>query len=84
MKISIEFCTMWSYLPKAVRLTEELVNNFKTQIESITVIPSGGGKFEVDVDGTLIFSKKELDRFPEDGEISTILEEKYQLKRIEE
>jgi selenoprotein W-related protein len=71
-------------LPKAVSLTEELVNNFKTQIERITVIPSGGGIFNVDVNGERIFSRKEVDRFPQEGEISTILEKKYQLQRIEE
>lgn len=31
--------------------------------------PSGGGVFEVSVDGTLIFSKKQLGRFPEPGEV---------------
>ena len=34
------------------------------------LIASGGGVFEVEVDGQLIFSKKALDRFPEDGEIA--------------
>lgn len=30
---------------------------------------SGGGVFEVTVDGKLVFSKKRLERFPEEGEI---------------
>jgi selenoprotein W-related protein len=33
------------------------------------LVPSSGGVFEVTVDGTLIFSKKALGRFPEDSEI---------------
>ena len=33
-----------------------------------TLVAAGGGVFEVTVDGTLLFSKKALDRFPEDGE----------------
>jgi selenoprotein W-related protein len=32
-------------------------------------VPSSGGVFEVTVDGTLVFSKRALDRFPEHGEI---------------
>ena len=32
-------------------------------------IKSGGGVFEVVVDGDLVFSKKELGRFPEHDEI---------------
>jgi len=31
--------------------------------------PSGGGVFEVEVNGRLIFSKKALDRFPAEEEI---------------
>lgn len=33
------------------------------------LVPSSGGVFEISVDGRKIFSKKELGRFPEDGEI---------------
>jgi selenoprotein W-related protein len=33
------------------------------------LIESSGGVFEVEMDGKLIFSKKKLGRFPDDGEI---------------
>jgi selenoprotein W-related protein len=33
------------------------------------LIPGKGGVFEVTVDGKKVFSKKELGRFPEDGEV---------------
>lgn len=45
------------------------------------LIPSSGGVFEVMVGGELIFSKKELDRFPEEGEISRLVKEKNLLIR---
>ena len=35
----------------------------------VELIKGSGGQFEVEVDGRLIFSKKELGRFPEDHEI---------------
>jgi len=35
----------------------------------IELIPSAGGVFEIVVDGNLVFSKKELKRFPAEGEI---------------
>ena len=34
---------------------------------------SGGGVFEITIDGKLIFSKKSLDRFPEDGEVLELI-----------
>jgi len=33
------------------------------------LIASGGGVFEVEIDRNLVFSKKALDRFPEEVEI---------------
>ena len=38
------------------------------------MIPSGGGVYEVTVDGDLVFSKKALDRFPEDGEVIRLID----------
>ncbi|MBD3333905.1 MAG: SelT/SelW/SelH family protein [Candidatus Eisenbacteria bacterium] len=40
------------------------------------LIESGGGVFEVMVDGDLIFSKKKEGRFPEDSEILNLLKSK--------
>ncbi|HIA93838.1 MAG TPA: SelT/SelW/SelH family protein [Candidatus Marinimicrobia bacterium] len=39
------------------------------------LISSGGGVFEVTLDGELIYSKKALDRFPEEGEIETLIKD---------
>jgi selenoprotein W-related protein len=41
--------------------------------EDSTLIQSSGGVFEIQDRGFLIFSKKELGRFPEDGEILEIV-----------
>ena len=71
MNISIEYCAVWNYLPKASSLEAELKEQFSGS--KITLIPSGGGVFEISVDGELIFSKKSLNRFPEKSEISDIL-----------
>jgi selenoprotein W-related protein len=65
-------------------MTEELMNNFKTSIAGVNLIPGGGGVFEVIVDGQLIFSKKETKRFPNDQELSQLIEEKNLLQRIPE
>ena len=37
--------------------------------------PSSGGVFEVTLNGSLIFSKKQLGRFPEKGEIVRFIED---------
>mgnify|MGYP001985454520 FL=1 len=71
MNISIEYCAMWNYLPKASSLEVELKNNFPQA--DISLISSGGGVFEISLNGNLIFSKKALNRFPEDGEIKKLV-----------
>jgi selenoprotein W-related protein len=45
----------------------------KTGVES-ELISGGGGIFDVVVDGEMIFSKHEVDRFPEPDEILSKLE----------
>ena len=39
------------------------------------MMPSSGGVFEVTVNGSLIFSKKQLGSFPKDGEVVTFIED---------
>ncbi|MCH2060848.1 MAG: Rdx family protein [Verrucomicrobiales bacterium] len=36
---------------------------------SVEIVEGSGGVFEVTVDGTLVYSKKETGRFPETGEV---------------
>ena len=37
------------------------------------LIASGGGVFEITVDGKKLFSKKALGRFPQDGEVLELI-----------
>ena len=39
----------------------------------IELIAGSGGVFEVQVDGELIFSKRSLNRFPEENELFTLI-----------
>ncbi len=57
----------------AVGLAAELKESVSATVE---LIESSGGKFEVVVDGDLVFSKKELNRFPALGEVSKIVQKK--------
>ena len=71
MKLSIEYCSAWNYLPQASSLEAELKQNFPNM--EISLISSGGGVFEIILDGKLIFSKKAINRFPEKGEIVRLI-----------
>ncbi len=51
-------------------------SELEAQIESLTLIPGSGGKFEVTVNGQLIFSKKGLGRHAEPGEVYRLVKAK--------
>jgi selenoprotein W-related protein len=57
-------------------LAEELTHNYTPSIESLTLIPSSGGRFEVMAGDTLIYSKKETGRHAEAGEVIKLFEAK--------
>lgn len=50
-------------------LAQELLKDYEHVIEGVTLIPSDGGKFEVSVNGELIYSKLQTKRHAEAGEI---------------
>ena len=50
-------------------LAEELLKQYEHLIEEMTLVPSDDGKFEVSVNGQLIYSKLALHRHAELGEV---------------
>ena len=50
-------------------LANDLLKNFEFNIQSLTLVPSDGGKFEVTVDDRLVYSKLETHRHAEPGEV---------------
>jgi len=49
-----------------------LKSEFGSQVE-VELIPGSGGVFTIRVDGRKIFAKKEVNRFPDAGEILALL-----------
>lgn len=52
-------------------MRDELYSKFGIQSE---LIQSSGGVFEVELNESLIFSKKQSGRFPDDGEVASFIE----------
>lgn len=52
-----------------------LLEDKKQAIDQLVLIPSGGGRFEVTVDGKRIWSKKETKKFPQYSQIAEALPE---------
>jgi selenoprotein W-related protein len=54
-------------------LTGELLNNFESEIEAITLVPSDGGRYEVTINGKLVYSKLQTGRHAETGEVAGLI-----------
>lgn len=71
-------------MPQAVRLVDELLSGWAPAFAGVELEPSSGGRFEVTLDGDLIFSKKQQGRHAEPGEIAGLVRERLGPPRLEE
>ncbi len=59
-------------MPRAVGLADELLSGWSPIIRTLDLVPADKGRFELTIDGELVFSKAELGRHAEPGEIVAI------------
>lgn len=52
----------------------ELLSHYRKDVSDLKMVPSGGGCFEVSVNGKLIFSKLKEERFPEPKELKRLID----------
>lgn len=45
-------------------MTEKILTEFKQEIQGLTLVPSDGGRFELSLNGELVYSKMETGEFP--------------------
>jgi len=50
-------------------LAQQLLDQYKTRLDQVALIPSMGGAFEVTVDGESVYSKLETGRFPSEAAV---------------
>lgn len=75
-KITIEYCTGWGYLARAVALTRNILTEHTNDITELVLLPAHDGVLEISLNDEIIFSKKELDRYPEKREVEKLITEK--------
>jgi selenoprotein W-related protein len=54
-------------------MAQELLTTFESELGEVALIPGASGVFEVRVDGTTIWSRKERGRFPEAKELKQLV-----------
>lgn len=72
-RIAIHYCTQCRWLLRAAWVAQELLTTFSTELGEVALIPGVGGIFEVWVNETRIWSRKEQGRFPELPELKQLV-----------
>jgi selenoprotein W-related protein len=57
-----------------VSVTADLLKEFESKVTSWELIPSGGGRFEVKVDGKLVYSKLQTGRHTDSAELRKLIQ----------
>ena len=60
-------------------LASELLKNLEPDIESLTLVPSDGGRYEISMNDALVYSKLQTGRHAEPGEVLGLVQK--QLKK---
>ena len=73
LAIEITYCSRCNFVPRATWVAQELLHTYGDFVAGLTLVPSGGGIFQVAVDGTVLFDNKDAGRFPEIRELKDAL-----------
>jgi selenoprotein W-related protein len=75
--VSITYCRLCGWLLRASWMAQELLTTFADELGSVTLIPdTTGGVFEVRLDDTLLWLRKDHGRFPEMKELKQMVRDR--------
>lgn len=72
-RVEINYCTQCRWLLRAAWMAQELLTTFEGELGEVALVPGTGGVFDVKLDGTLIYSRKDQGRFPESKELKQLI-----------
>ena len=73
--VNIEYCTQCRWLLRAAWMAQELLTTFEDQLKAVSLQPGTGGIFEVRLNGTVLFNRKDHGRFPESKELKQLIQQ---------
>ena len=64
-KIEIKYCSKCRWLLRSTWMAQEILTTFEEEVNELSLLPGTGGIFEIIANGRVIWSRKEMGRFPE-------------------
>ena len=74
-RLSLEYCVPWNYLDRAVGAMNDVLSHYQHVVDSFELIHGTKGAYEFKVNDKLVYSKKDLGRHAEPGEILNLFKE---------
>lgn len=68
-EILIRYCLPCRYQPKAIQDADAILKELGASVSSLRLVPGDHGVYDVEIDGTLVFSMDRERRFPEASEL---------------
>lgn len=75
-RVEIEYCSQCRFILRAGWFAQELLSTFGEDLGEVALLPGTGGIFEVRLDGTVLWNKKEVGRYPEPKEIKQLIRDR--------
>jgi selenoprotein W-related protein len=75
-RIEIEYCTQCRWLLRAAWMAQELLTTFNDELGEVALIPASGGVFNVRVAGESIWSRTEMQGFPDIKQLKQLVRDR--------
>eukprot|EP00934_Nitzschia_sp_Nitz4_P006943 Nitzschia sp. Nitz4//scaffold79_size90958//6264//7316//NITZ4_005007-RA/size90958-augustus-gene-0.166-mRNA-1//1//CDS//3329558195//6933//frame0 len=79
--VTIHYCTGCNWLLRAAYLGQEIFTEFTGKINSVTLAPSVGGRFTIELNNEIIFDRATEGRFPDVLEVYSLIRAKLGIKK---
>lgn len=74
--ITFTYCTQCNWMLRTAWMAQELLQSFGQDLGSVTLVPGTGGVFTVEVDGELVWDRRENGGFPDSRQLKQILRDR--------
>ncbi|WP_112311850.1 SelT/SelW/SelH family protein [Pseudogemmobacter bohemicus] len=72
-KIRFTYCTQCNWMLRTAWMAQELLSTFGQDLGEVTLVPATGGVFRVELDGALVWDRKEQGGFPDSKQLKKLV-----------
>jgi len=80
-RVTIIYCRQCNWLLRSAWMAQELLSTFSEELGAITLVPSTGGIFQIEVEGELVWDRKRDGGFPDVKALKQIVRDRVDPQR---